>query len=99
MDRALRARADVVTDAPGRYAKQLVAHIGHKRPFVVEDGVATGTWDRGTGTVVTGDGVLTLLVEAADAEELAHIQDVLGRHLERFGRRGELAVRWEAVAG
>ena len=93
----LRARADVVTDNPERYAKQLLAHVGRKRAFVVEDGVATAQWPGGTGSVVVGDGVLTLLAEAGDAHALSYIQDVLGRHLERFGRRGELTVRWEAA--
>jgi uncharacterized protein len=31
---------------------------------------------------------------------LARVQDVLGRHLERFGQRNELAVTWtEPAAG
>jgi hypothetical protein len=45
---------------------------------------------------VVGDGVLTLLAEAPDAETLGRVQDVLGRHLERFGQRSELAVVWTA---
>jgi hypothetical protein len=40
-------------------------------------------------------------VVATDAPEryakqlLAHIEDVLGRHLERFGARRELVVTWQ----
>ena len=41
-----------------------------------------------------GEGVLTLLAEGPDAESLARVQDVLGRHLERFGQRNELTVSW-----
>jgi hypothetical protein len=48
----------------------------------------------GTGVIEIGDGVLTLLAEAPDGETLARVQDVLGRHLERFGQRNELTVVW-----
>ena len=43
-------------------------------------------------------GRLQLDAEAADPDALASVQDVLGRHLERLGRRGELTVRWRAGA-
>ena len=32
---------------------------------------------------------------AADEESLAVVEDVLGRHLERFGARRELIVSWQ----
>jgi hypothetical protein len=32
--------------------------------------------------------------EAADEEALARVQDVLSRHLVKFGRRNELQVSW-----
>jgi hypothetical protein len=32
---------------------------------------------------------------APDADSLAHVEDVLARHLERFGARRELVVIWE----
>ena len=41
-----------------------------------------------------GDGVLTLRAQAPDTETLERVQDVLGRHLERFGQRNELVVTW-----
>jgi uncharacterized protein len=43
---------------------------------------------------VVGDGVLTLLAAAPDAESLERVQSVLGGHLERFGQRNELVVTW-----
>ena len=90
----LTARADVVTDAPARYAKQLVSHLGHRVEFETDGDTSTARFGEGTGRVVVGDGVLTLHAEAPDAETLARVQDVLGRHLERFGQRNELAVAW-----
>lgn len=93
----LRARADVPTDVPERYAKQLVAHLGRRVEWVTDANTSTARFGAGTGRVVVGDGVLSLLAEAPDAESLARVQDVLGRHLERFGQRNELVVSWQPV--
>jgi hypothetical protein len=90
----LRARADVPTDAPARYAKQLVSHLGRRVEWTTEGAVSTAEIAGGTGVVEVGDGVLHLRAEAPDAETLARVQDVLGRHLERFGHRNELVVSW-----
>jgi uncharacterized protein len=90
----LTARADVRTDAPERYAKQLVSHLGRKTEFTTEGATSTAPLAGGTGAIQVGDGVLTLLAEAPDAETLDRVQDVLGRHLERFGQRNELTVVW-----
>ena len=92
----LTARADVPTDAPARYAKQLVSHLGRKVEFTVEGETSTAVIAGGTGVIEVGDGVITLRAEAPDAETLDRVQDVLGRHLERFGQRNELTVVWTA---
>ena len=39
--------------------------------------------------------MLVLEASADDAEGLAHIEDVVGRHLERFGARAAVRVHWE----
>jgi hypothetical protein len=90
----LTARADVVTDAPARYAKQLVSHLGRRVEFTTDGDTSTATFGEATGAVVVGEGVLVLRAEAPDAESLARVQHVLGSHLERFGQRNELAVTW-----
>lgn len=90
----LAARADVVTDKPERYAKQLVSHLGRKVAFTTDGPTSTAEIGDGTARIVVGDGVLTLLAEAPDAENLDRVKDVLGRHLERFGARNELVVTW-----
>ena len=90
----LTARADVLTEAPARYAKQLVSHLGQRVEFTTEGGTSTASIGEATGSIVVGDGVLTLLAEAPDAESLARVQHVLGSHLERFGQRNELTVTW-----
>ena len=90
--------AVVVTDAPARYAKQLLAHLGRKATVEPLDGNPDGgrlVFAYGTGTVRPGDGQLELVADAPDDEGRAHVEDVLARHLERFGSRRELTVTWE----
>ena len=89
--------ASVATDAAGRYAKQLLAHLGRKNSVEPLDGAPDGGRIRfayGTGTVRPEADRLVLLATADDAESLARVEDVLARHLERFGARRELAVEW-----
>jgi len=94
MPENLTARADVRTDAPERYAKQLVSHLGRKVEFTTEGATSTAAIAGGIGVIEVGEGVLRLRAEAPDAETLDRVQDVLGRHLERFGHRNELTVVW-----
>lgn len=91
---ARTARADVPTAAPARYAKQLLSHLGRRVTWTTEGNTSTAELAGGTGTVVVGDGVLTLIAEAPDAAALTQVQHVLGSHLERFGQRDELTVTW-----
>jgi hypothetical protein len=91
---AFRSRADVPTDAPARYAKQLVAHLGRKVDFTTDGATSTAAFGGTTGQVVVGDGVLTLLVSGTDAEDVTRVEHVLGSHLERVAQRSELTVSW-----
>ena len=88
------ARADVVTDNPGRYAKQLVSHLGHKLAFTTDGATSTATIGDGTGQIVVGDGVLTLHASGDDEQALALVEQVLGSHLERFAQREPLVITW-----
>jgi hypothetical protein len=90
----LRARADVPTGTPARYAKQLLSHLGRRVEWTTDGQVSTATFAGGTGVVEIGDGVLTLRALAPDSESLERVQHVLGSHLERFGQRNELVVTW-----
>lgn len=90
--------ASVVTDRPARYAKQLVSHMTRR---------AEGEWSEQTGTgwlrfaagqarLEAADGVLQLRVEG---EDLDRLEDVVGRHLVRFGARDELVASWSRDDG
>jgi uncharacterized protein len=90
------ASAIVLTEVPERYAKQLLAHLGRKPTIQVR--AQTLIFDYGTATVRAKEDRLVLRVEAADPESLARLQDVVARHLIRFGRRAELIVNWQSDA-
>ncbi len=95
---ALTARADVPTETPQRYAKQLLSHLGQRTTWTTDGATSTAAIAGGTGRVVVGGGMLTLIAEAPDAEALTRVQHVLGSHLQRFGQRTELAVTWVSDA-
>jgi uncharacterized protein len=94
----MRSIAVVATDAPERYAKQLLAHLGRKDNVETVPGERQGgrlIFGYGMGTVRPEDNRLVLEATAEDVESLAHVEDVLGRHLERFGAKRELVVTWQ----
>ena len=90
--------AVVPTDAAARYAKQLLSHLGRKAGVEPVDGEPDGGLLRlsaGVGVVRCRDDHLVLEASATDAASLALVEDVLSRHLERFGARRELTVTWQ----
>jgi hypothetical protein len=92
--------ARVHTERADRYGKQLVSHLTRK---------ATGAWDEtaGTGWIDFGESRAELVarVEGLDisleatADALDRMEDVVGRHLVRFGARDELTVQWLRADG
>ena len=86
------SRAALATDAPARYAKQLVAHLGRKVAFTTQGDTSTATVDGLTLTVA--DTTLTLTVTGSDPTAVARGEHALGSHLERFGARRGLTVTW-----
>jgi hypothetical protein len=99
----LTSRARVITDRAARYGKQLSAHLGRKRTASWQDETKTGdiAFGHGRATMSATSSQLDLVIEldssvaAADAlAELAYMEDVVGRHLARFGARNELVVTW-----
>lgn len=94
--------ARVATDRPARYGKQLVSHLTRR---------LTGSWDADaeTGALALGDGGdhadlatesgALLLTIQADPAQLDRWEDVLGRHLVRFGAKDELVATWTRSDG
>jgi uncharacterized protein len=92
--------ADVATDRPARYGKQLVAHLSRRNGGERWDDKKRGRIDLGGGQVdlSCAPGTLQLKVDA-EAEDLDRLEDVVGRHLVRFGARDELVVQWHRNDG
>ena len=92
--------AEVATDRPGRYGKQLVSHLGRRGGGSWDDEAGTGWIQLGSGRaeVSCGPDVLRLRV-AGEASDLPQLEDVVGRHLVRFGSNDELVVRWSRADG
>ena len=104
----LSSAAVVRTDRGGRYAKQLAAHLGRRLETSWDE-------SRDEGVVAFPDGRCDLRADneglrltahtdpslaPSDATELlGRIEDVVGRHLVRFGARDELVVQWRRSDG
>jgi hypothetical protein len=90
----ITSRAEVLTDAPERYAKQLLAHLGRKLDFTTHGSTSTMTIGEATGQLIIDERALTMIATGVDAQSVARVEHVLGSHLERFGQRSELVVTW-----
>lgn len=96
----LTAEARVPTHMPRRYLGQLCKHFQHKLPVTLDEwqgriAFADGVCD--LEATAAGD-ILLLRLNAPDADSLARLQAVVGRHLERFAFRDELKVHWTEAA-
>jgi len=92
--------ARVATPQPARYIKQMVSHLGHKLTTALDDsGAGVVEFESGRCTLDAEPGVLVLAASAIDQTALARVQDVVGRHLERFGGREGLTVTWTESGG
>jgi caffeoyl-CoA O-methyltransferase len=88
--------ATVATDRAPRYIKQLVSHLGHRASTeLADDGTGTVTVGNGQCTMTPAEHSLVLAATADDAETLARIEDVVGRHLARFATQEVVEITWE----
>lgn len=92
------SEAQVVVATPQRYLGQLCKHFQHKAPASWGEGYRTGRIDfpMGTCTLAADDdaGRLIMTATAATIEDLARVENVIARHLERFAFRETLATMW-----
>lgn len=102
MSEMTTSTADVSTDRPARYGKQLASHFGHKIPFTWDADTRSGSGRFADGAVqvelsCTEHG-LHLRVQAAP-EDVERFEGVVGRHLVRFGSKDELVCTWTRADG
>lgn len=94
----LRASADVATDRPDWWLKQLASHLSRKATVTELDDVTVLAIGTGSCTLRAGDAVLSFAAEAPDEESLAVVQQVVGGHFERFAAKEGLTVDWRSQA-
>jgi len=88
------SQATVPSARADRYVKQLVSHLGRKAT-VVPEGDGHCIFVSAGSCTIRADGGKIELVAAADTEQaLRTVEDVIARHLQRFGQRDELLVTW-----
>ena len=92
----LRSRAIVETAKPTPYLKQLAKHFGHKLDVTYDDERAMLSFAFGRAELRADAAAQALVIDAiaSTPEALERVEDITGSHLERFGRRDELMVRW-----
>jgi uncharacterized protein len=91
----ITTRAEVTTDKPVAYMRQLCKHFGHKVDASFGEDAGYIQFDFGRCSLHAANGVLALEVTAADQESHDRMERVIASHLERFGRRDELSVAWQ----
>jgi hypothetical protein len=91
----IRSRAEVSTEKPVAYMRQLCKHFGHKVDASFGENTGYIQFEFGRCELHASDGTLTLQVSAPDPESHERMERVVGSHLERFGRRDELSVTWD----
>jgi hypothetical protein len=93
------AQSLVVTDRPARYAEQIAKHFGHKCETQWSGDSGFVAFEAGRCEMHAENGGLRLAVAAPSADRLAQIQDVVKRHLERWGEKDALRVAWTPTGG
>jgi len=91
--------ATVALERPGRFAKQLASHLGHKATVAATEDGWELFFDPSRATVVPQDAgehpVMVLTVWSPTSEGLVSVQAALERHLQAFtARSGGVEVRW-----
>ena len=91
----LRSQAVVATEKPSPYLLQVAKHFRHKLDVRFDDREAVIPLPVGHAELRAGDDALTITAFAQTPADLERVEKVIGSHLERFGRRDELVVRFE----
>lgn len=90
----MHSEARISSASADRYLVQLCKHFQHRVPVTLQEDSGAIVFDAGVCALKASDGVLTMAVDAADAERLEKLKDVVARHLVRFAFREELLIEW-----
>ncbi len=91
----MESHARVATERAARYMTQLAKHWSHKFEVRYDETSALFPLPLGTCRMTAHPDGLDITIEAADLEDLARLEDVVAKHLDRFAfREGELRYGW-----
>jgi uncharacterized protein len=88
------SHASVRTDRADRYVKQLLSHLGRKAGVTLTGDGHRLSLSAGSCVVRSVEGRIELTAEADTDQALHAVEEVVARHLIRFGQRDELLVTW-----
>lgn len=88
------AVSHVKTEKASRYLKALCNHFDRKVQATYDDNHGDVQFGFGTCQMDAADDVLTLNIQADDAEQLERVKQVVGGHLVRFAPNESLEVDW-----
>ncbi len=93
--------AHVATERPQRYGKQLATHMSrrHGGEWSPESGTGWMRLGSGRADVRAADGELVLEITCDDPNQVAGLEDAVGRHLAKFGAKDGLVVDWKRSDG
>ena len=94
----LASEARVATSVPRRTMTQLCKHFEHKLPVTYDETKGRIAFSAGLCLLEAGADALILRAEAADAESLRRVEDVVARHLDRFAFREKPEIAWKETA-
>jgi uncharacterized protein len=96
----LSSEARVPTNVPRRYLAQLCKHFGHKLTVNFDDTCGAIEFANGRCELAAEADTSSLIMRimAADEPDLARLQDIIARHLERFAFREKPEVSWTRAA-
>ena len=98
-DVKLIATSTVQTAKAARYMKALCNHFDRKATAAYEGNQGHITLSAGHCALRAEEATLFLRVEASDEENCTRMQNVIGKHLERFSGEDSLQVTWTIQAG
>jgi uncharacterized protein len=98
MDTPLRAEARIATRLATRYLIQLCKHFEHRLPVVRVGEEGSITFPSGTCRLTAAEDLLVLGAQARDEEQLAQLEGVVTRHLERFAFRDKPEIAWRRLS-
>ncbi|QIK72501.1 DUF2218 domain-containing protein [Propioniciclava coleopterorum] len=96
----ITSTAVVPTDRAARFGKQLASHLGRRNGGEWLDDEQRGSVDfvEATAALAASPDALTLTVDAGP-EVIERFEQVVGRHLVRFGRDAGFVVTWTRSDG